>query len=199
MGIAERKARHNKSVRASILNAARQIALETGWQTVSVRRIASRIEYSTGIIYQHFDGKAEVLQTLQADGFKILRRKIADAQHTAHEPELVIINISLAYWQFSYEYRELYQVMFNLEGVFCDGESTTREIKRAAQPVSMLLQGFVSDPELQEEVFFHWWALVHGFISVTMSGQFLQARDQNEAYLRRSLTRFVMGLKNAQA
>jgi AcrR family transcriptional regulator len=103
--ILRRKARHNASVKNGILQAARRIAIEDGWRSVSIRKLARAIEYSPPVIYQHFEkGKEAILRQLQDDGFELLAQKIEKARATAFERELQLINISLAYWQFSLEY-----------------------------------------------------------------------------------------------
>jgi AcrR family transcriptional regulator len=196
MGIIERKARHNHAVKNGILQAARRIAIEDGWRKVSIRGIAKLIEYSPPVIYQHFKNKEAVLRQLQIDGFEILRKQIAVARETAFEPELQLTNISLAYWRFSLDYPELYQVMFNLEGVFVNTQSTTAELKRAGKPAMEILFGLTDSPEELEEVFFNWWAVVHGFISITMTQSLpIQGKEAREGYLRRAITRFVTSVK----
>jgi hypothetical protein len=55
MGIAERKEREREEVKDLILNAAREIFLAEGYENTSMRKIASKIEYSPGIIYSTKD------------------------------------------------------------------------------------------------------------------------------------------------
>lgn len=195
--IKARKARHNKTVRDGILKAARQIAIESGWAKVSIRAIAKAISYSAPVIYQHFPaGKNELLRTLQSDGFTLLRGYIEKAQLSASQAELQLVNISTAYWRFADDYAELYQVMFNLEGVFVDSKTTTAELRRASQPVIGILKVLAPESD-QEEVFYHWWSTVHGYISLMMSQQLAAYdTDKREAYLRKAISRIVVGLKN---
>jgi AcrR family transcriptional regulator len=46
MGSQQRRERERQAIRQSILSAARQIAIEEGWQAVTTRKVADRIEYS---------------------------------------------------------------------------------------------------------------------------------------------------------
>ncbi|MFK7969565.1 MAG: TetR/AcrR family transcriptional regulator [Bacteroidia bacterium] len=194
--IKARKARHNQTVRDSILKAARQIAIEDGWRKVSIRAIAKGISYSAPVIYQHFPaGKMELLRTLQSDGFATLRSYIEKAQLSASQFELQLVNISLSYWRFAQDFPELYQVMFNLEGVFVDSQTTTVELRRASQPVIGIFKSLAPKAD-QEEVFYHWWSTVHGYISLMMSQQLAAYdKDKREQYLRKAITRVVIGLK----
>jgi Bacterial regulatory proteins, tetR family len=49
--------------------AAREIAIEDGWEAVTIRRIADRLEYTSPIRYKHFSGKDGLLVELARDGF----------------------------------------------------------------------------------------------------------------------------------
>ena len=46
MGTKQRREREKQEVREGILAGAREIALQEGWQAVTIRKVAERIEYS---------------------------------------------------------------------------------------------------------------------------------------------------------
>ena len=46
MDTKQRRERERHEIRQAILSAARQIAIEEGWQAVATRKVAERIEYS---------------------------------------------------------------------------------------------------------------------------------------------------------
>lgn len=54
MGIKQRREREKQEVRQGTLTAAREIALHEGWQAVTIRKVAERIEYSPSMIYEYF-------------------------------------------------------------------------------------------------------------------------------------------------
>ena len=54
MGIKERQDRERAAVRNAILHAARELFVTEGYRTVSMRKIAERIEYSPAAIYGYF-------------------------------------------------------------------------------------------------------------------------------------------------
>ena len=64
MGITERKAREKKDLRALILKTAEELFVREGYEKVSMRKIASRMEYSPTTIYHHFTHKAELFGCL---------------------------------------------------------------------------------------------------------------------------------------
>jgi AcrR family transcriptional regulator len=64
MGIRERRARQKSSLRRQILDAARQMFAEEGYERVSMRRLAARIEYSPTAIYLYFKDKDELFRAI---------------------------------------------------------------------------------------------------------------------------------------
>lgn len=191
MGITDRKIRHKEQIRKEILQVARQLALEEGWANVSTRRIADKIEYSTTKIYQEFGSKDEILIELQKMGFRELRQRFENAQSKAKDPEKQLMHVSLAQWQFAKENPELYQVMFGLGGAVCAGDPPV-EIREAGKIVMEILSNLTAS--YQWGHFVHWWALLHGFVSLDMlnqNGLNWQVGDS----LEESIKRFIAGLK----
>ncbi len=60
MGIKERQERGREAVRSSILDAARELFVTDGFEQVSIRKIAERIEYSPAAIYGYFPSKDDI-------------------------------------------------------------------------------------------------------------------------------------------
>ena len=58
-------------MKQAILAAARDIAAQEGWQAVTIRKVADRIEYSPPMIYEHFENKDAVLLELMREGFRL--------------------------------------------------------------------------------------------------------------------------------
>jgi len=71
MGIEERRDRERQEMKQAILAAARDIAAQEGWQAVTIRKVADRIEYSPPMIYGHFENKDAVLLELMREGFRL--------------------------------------------------------------------------------------------------------------------------------
>ncbi len=69
MSTMERRARHKTALRQQILDAARELFVEQGYQNVSMRKIAEKIEYSPTTIYLHFRDKADLLRCLTEETF----------------------------------------------------------------------------------------------------------------------------------
>jgi len=72
MGIKERHVRDREAVRRAILDAARDLFVSEGYQNVSMRKIAERIEYSPAAIYSYFARKDDIFYALAEEGFRLL-------------------------------------------------------------------------------------------------------------------------------
>jgi AcrR family transcriptional regulator len=72
MGIKERHVRDREAVRRSILDAARELFVAEGFQHVSIRKIAERIEYSPAAIYGYFPSKDDIFFALAEEGLRLL-------------------------------------------------------------------------------------------------------------------------------
>jgi len=77
MGSTERRARAKVALRQQILDAARELFVREGYDAVSMRRIAARIEYSPTAIYLHFPDKQSILTALCDETFEKLSMRLA--------------------------------------------------------------------------------------------------------------------------
>jgi len=84
MGIKERQERDREAVGRSILDAARELFVAEGFQNVSIRKIAERIEYSPAAIYGYFPSKDDIFFALAEEGLRLL----GDPQAVREDPAL---------------------------------------------------------------------------------------------------------------
>jgi AcrR family transcriptional regulator len=111
MGIRERQDRERQAVRESILDAARDLFVSEGYRNVSIRKIAERIEYSPAAIYSYFSRKDDIFYALAEEGFRRLDAKVRQVPPTA-DPLDEVRNCWWAYYEFSKEHREFFELMF---------------------------------------------------------------------------------------
>src|SRR3979490_1044500 len=86
MGIKERQERDREAVRRSILDAARELFVAEGFQNVSIRKIAERIEYSPAAIYGYFPSKDDIFFALAEEGFRLLIGRVSGGITRARSP-----------------------------------------------------------------------------------------------------------------
>src|SRR3954468_3490798 len=89
MGTKERREREKTEVREKILDAARNLFVSEGYESVSMRKIAEAIEYSPTAIYVHFKDKAELMQQLCEHDFRSLAHVFQDLNQIADPIERI--------------------------------------------------------------------------------------------------------------
>ena len=129
MGIKQRREREKQEVRQGILTAAREIARQEGWQSVTIRKVAERIEYSPPTIYEYFENKEDILLELLREGFRQLSAALRRAWESTEDCEQRLMNMVEAYWQFAMSQPELYQVMNGLGVPYCGEKPAAAENK----------------------------------------------------------------------
>ncbi len=115
MGIKERQERDREAIRRAILDAARELFVAEGFQNVSIRKIAERIEYSPAALYGYFASKDDIFFALAEEGFRLL----GDPAAVRHDPQLrdapPLERIRAVFWrlyEFSREQPQYFALMF---------------------------------------------------------------------------------------
>src|SRR5258706_10227684 len=115
VGIKERQERDREAVRRSILDAARELFVTEGFQNVSIRKIAERIEYSPAAIYGYFPSKDDIFFALAEEGFRLL----GDPAALQHDPTLQnappLERVRAVFWrlyEFSRDQPQYFALMF---------------------------------------------------------------------------------------
>lgn len=122
MGIKERKERQKTEMRDAILSAALKLFSDEGYENVTMRKIADKIEYSVGTIYLYFKDKSEMLYELHNRGFAEFYKKQLSVQHIKDPVERLTAH-GESYIDFAIENPEYYDVMFI-------SRSTSKEINK---------------------------------------------------------------------
>lgn len=117
-------------LREEILDAARELFVKHGYENVSMRKIAEKIEYSPTTIYLYFDDKAEILSTLCEETFKRLTRVMVEIEHGPGDPIEKVRRQGEAYIRFGLEHPNHYQVTFMMPHEY--SEETEQELKMSA-------------------------------------------------------------------
>ena len=112
MGSAERRQNHRASLRREILEAASQLFVEEGYQRVTMRRIAQRIEYSPTTIYLYFKDKNELLAAVCEETFAQLAAGLERLQKTAGTPLGYLREGLRTYVEFGLAHPHQYTVAF---------------------------------------------------------------------------------------
>ena len=111
MGPRERRARERGEIRTRILDAARDLFVSEGFDAVTMRRIAEKIEYSATAIYFHFRDKESLLHELCDHDFRALAQEFMQLAEVS-DPIERLRKTGHAYINFGLNYPNHYRLMF---------------------------------------------------------------------------------------
>ncbi len=112
MGIQERRDRQKTELRAEILDAARDLFIRHGYENVSMRKIADRIEYSPTTIYLYFKDKSELISAICEETFDSLKKELNAVLQSADGPVESIKAGLVAYIEFGVKHPNQYKMVF---------------------------------------------------------------------------------------
>lgn len=172
MGSKERIARQKEETRTNILDAALEIVKEDGWQALSMRKIADRIEYTAPIIYEYFENKEGILFELTRQGYIILGQEIRKATEQETDPAKQLEVMWIAYWNFAFTHKELYQLMYGVEINCCYRKNEFPEAELSLNLFFEKIREVMTDEEPDKDLvfrkFYTFWSVIHGLISINL-------------------------------
>jgi AcrR family transcriptional regulator len=177
VGVKERKARQKKFLRQEILDAASELFVRDGYENVSMRRIADKIEYSPTTIYLYFKDKSELLENVCHETFGRLMQRLSRIMDQPGDPVERLKHGMIAYIEFGIQNPHHYRATFMLpipEGF---------DPKKYAKPDAPGMQAFdfmrrcvydcisagklrVKDAELASQTL---WACIHGITALLIT------------------------------
>ncbi|MEU6548023.1 TetR/AcrR family transcriptional regulator [Streptomyces sp. NPDC046859] len=168
MSVKERKERERAQRERLIVATARELAEEQGWDAVTTRRLAERIEYSQPVLYSHFRGKREIIGAVAREGAAEMAVAVRAAVSTAHTRRERVAALARAYLDFAERNPAVYDALFDLDGGLAFArEDTPGELKDAFAALLETLGEVAGDgvhPGLFTETF---WASLHGLATLT--------------------------------
>jgi len=178
VGISERRRRDSVRMRQKILNAARNLFAAQGYEAVTMREIARKIEYSPTAIYSHFKDKEALINELCTVDFTVLA---SGFQHIGRvsDPVERLCKIGRAYAEFGLKYTNHYRVMFMTPHPAFDPDEKAIEKGNPDEDAYAMLKDTVAagikagryrtgltDAELVAQTV---WAGIHGVISLEIA------------------------------
>jgi AcrR family transcriptional regulator len=113
MSIHERRERDRAGREQLIVTAARELAEGEGWDAVTTRRLAERVEYSQPVLYSHFaDGKAGIVRAVALEGFSELAAELRHARTATPSADAALRAVAAAYQRFAQSQPAVYDAMF---------------------------------------------------------------------------------------
>ena len=184
MSVQERKERERAGRERLIVATARELAEQQGWDAVTTRRLAERIEYSQPVLYSHFRGKREIIGAVAIEGAAEMAAALRAATSAADGPRTRVAALARTYLDFAARNPAVYDALFQLDGglPFAD-EATPQPLKDAFAALLESLGEVAGDgvhPGLFTEVF---WAALHGLATLTRAGRLPPAETERRVEL----------------
>jgi AcrR family transcriptional regulator len=179
MGVKERREREKSETRDKILDAARELFVTEGYEGVSMRKVAERIEYSPTAIYVHFADKQDLFRELCHQDYARLA-EVFRSSVISSDPVERLKQIGAIYIDFGTRYPNHYKFMFMTPHPPHEPDEVDREM--------------MGNPEMDAYAFLKWavqqaldagcfreelkdgplisqtlWASVHGVISLNIA------------------------------
>lgn len=175
MGPIERKERERLALRRKILDAARTLFAEQGYDAVTMRTIAHEVEYSPRTLYLHFKDKEELIRELCQEDFRAFGEEFGKLLGVPDPLERLRF-AGLAYARFAAEFPHHYQLMFmtskpvhedpaEVEWIGnpeADAYAFVRACAAEAKAKGLLRAGW-EDADLAAQVI---WGALHGVIAL---------------------------------
>ena len=180
MGTTERKERQKAELRERILKAAREVVVDEGFGSLTIRRLAAAIEYAPGTIYLYFRNREEIARQLCIQGYQELLTFMEPAAAIT-DPLKRLAALLEAYAHFGMEHPETYRLIFMSEPKFAQAVFENAPID-APETGGRRAFGFIvgalnelkkqrrltksADTTRLAEVL---WACVHGVVSLKLT------------------------------
>ncbi|MBP1849632.1 TetR/AcrR family transcriptional regulator [Rhizobium halophytocola] len=169
MGVNERKERERAERERRIIAAARKLAEDAGWASVTIRKLAQEIEYSQPVLYAHFENRDAIIGAVALEGFAELGPALRASVRRDAAPEQAIEDVATAYLDFAFERPALYEAMFILPSGLRFARSDTPQVLRDTFGAMMtVIARFHPDAEIVTEAF---WATLHGLAELERHGR----------------------------
>lgn len=163
MGHIERKLREKEEIKQRILVAAREIATKEGWHSVTIRKIAEKIEYTPPVVYEHFENKEDLIREIIYSGFMKMHEDFTELRKNETDPKKLIRVLSISHWDFAFNNIELYRLMFSLER-----PPHTDEVTSNLNAIEAIFLSISKDEEEMHELILQWMCMTNGAISIVM-------------------------------
>jgi AcrR family transcriptional regulator len=157
--------------RTQVLAAARRIAEQEGWPTVTTRRLAAELGVTAPTVYTAFATMTAVRDGVAESGFAELAA-VLSAPAASHDAVTVLVE---RYLDWAQEHPALYDAMFVLPSDLPFAVPTTPPaMLRAFAAIGSALPG--ATPEATEVA----WGLLHGLATLERGGRFGPAGARTE-------------------
>jgi len=194
MSKSPRQKRHQKTKQA-IIKIAKHIVANQGYENLSLRAVAQQADYSPAGLYEYFDSKAHLLESI---GVQVNADMVAELDQIPGQlpTKERLLEMCLVYVRFALQHPELYRLMSSVPSQRKSLSEPTIEgsaYNLFLASVQRLLDERRSPKDgeyTSEEITYGLWAYVHGMVSLRTS--FLRDFDADFDTVNRRLLQTII-------
>ncbi|GAB6097526.1 TetR/AcrR family transcriptional regulator [Desulfatiferula olefinivorans] len=183
------------AVKEKILDAALDILFESGFQVLSMRKIATRVKMTAANLYNYFSSKDEIYLAIQTRGFDLLYQRFEEIDRVSADPLEKIRRMIRAYIDFGIHCPDHYEIMFtrntpkysdyvgtHLEPPATIEKKAALKVAETATKALLELQAKNSRSDVRDTDFLiiQLWTTLHGLVSL-LNSRVLQEVESNTA------------------
>lgn len=173
-------------LRRLLLEHARKMLVSQGYNSLSMRKIATQAGYSATTIYLHFKNKDDLLHALIEEGFSKLNEQFSKEIESHSNPLKKIEKLCRSFIDFGLHQPEYYEIMFLMHPE--DMKRYPPEKYRKARRTILMLKDVLDEAKASgimktdrtDLEAFAIWSSVHGAIAVIHAGRLDVRIDQDE-------------------
>lgn len=197
MGIKERKQQEKSEMRELIQKTAMNLFLDKGFENITIRHIAEKIDYSPATIYLYFKNKDDILYTLRRVGFEELYRRQKNSLKLK-DPMKRLLMQGEAYISFALENPEYYDLMFMMRGPTTGiKEMNCKDIGLESYEMlknnvkECMESGLFPDTNIDVAAF-SLWSYVHGIASLLIRDRGIMFPQEEINYMVKGALNFML-------
>ena len=167
-----RREREIVEMRQLIVDAAIKLFMDEGYEKVSIRSIAQRIQYAPGTIYLYYKDRDDLFFAMHEWAFTKLMKVFETNFQGIKNPIEKLRAMSASYINFAFKNPELYDLMFILNEQMCAEENAKnwecglRVYKILQDIIEESLEQQLLKGESAPMISFMFWSSLHGMVSL---------------------------------
>ncbi len=204
-----------ENTRELILDTALDIIIRDGFQNLSLRKIASRLNVTATTIYNYYTNKDEINLMIRIRGFEKLYDLLVKRSAPLKKMEDRLKAMIRAYVEFGLTYPGYYDIMFNLHTpkyldyvgtdieplAFKEKQNALKCLSLFVEPISsyITVKGKRKDQYVLYQVI-KFWSDLHGLVTLNNSRLFHEVTDKVEDFIEKrtaEMTDEVLRLKQS--
>lgn len=175
-------------MRREILEAAGELFATEGYESVSMRRIADRINYSPAALYLYFKDKSDLLHQLGEDTFSRLTQYIHECKDGANDPLDGLLRGTRGYIEFGLTHPHQYIVTFisppgrqhDAPDIPFEGSMGEACFQGLEEAIAACVKAGLAPAIDVKTTACTWWAAIHGLTSLLIAHDRFPWADREE-------------------